>query len=628
MSIHSLWGKVWRTLAISVSASVPMVVTGCSSSSPVATAPGCSLNSDCNSPLVCVFSRCHTACVVSSDCPTGERCVSTGTAGADAGAASVCQLPIESTCTATSSCQVPTEVCGSDLQCRMPCVTSQDCPGGAQVCLSSGAISACYSTANPVDTSELTEAGLLGADGGMALDGRADSNAPSDVGADGDAASDSTTGTSSDAMGDASIDSTTQTGSDAAGDSTTQTASDAAGDSTTQTGSDAAGDVTGPNCGDAAVLPDGACSYCPVGACAHGTCVSGNQDYTCECYSGYTGTGTKTCVVVDSCLANNECTPEYPCQATASPGQACLGQFAAWPVSDPGAVGTGSTVLPSYATDPDAGTVTDQVTNLVWQLQPPSGGCARAPADAGPDAAAPAECTMAEATAYCSDLNLGGFTDWRIPTKIELESILDCSHAQPPSIANAFLPASASEFWTASTFEDSPSYNWTVRFQDCRDSYEGLSISFGIRCVRGTGIGPTTAPVHYTIHSAAIDAGTGDGSVTEDSVTDNWTGLTWERGSPGGSGLTPADAQAYCAGLGGGFRVPLFKELLTLVDPILYSPAIDTSAFPNSPNGIFWSSTGVVPANGNYYYVQFDYGDNYSYGTLSSSNTGYVRCVH
>ncbi len=539
----------------------------------------------------------------------------------DAGAASVCQLPTESTCTSTSPCQVPTEVCGSDLQCRMPCVTSQDCPGGAQLCVSSGAIRACYSTANPVDTSELVEAGLLGLDGGVALDGGADSNAASDAGVDGDATGDSTTQTGTDAAGDATVDSTTQTGTDAAGDATV--------DSTTQTDGGTAVDATGPTCGDAAVLPDGACSYCPVGACAHGTCVSGNQDYTCECYSGYTGTGTKTCVVIDSCLANNECTPEYPCQPTASPGQACLGQFAAWPVSDPGAVGTGSTVLPSYATDPDAGTVTDQVTNLVWQLQPPVGGCAHAPTDAGPDAAAPAECTMEEATAYCSGLNLGGFTTWRIPTKVELESILDCSHAQPPTIANAFLPASASEFWTASTFEENPAYNWTVRFQDCRDSYEALSSgSLGIRCVSGTGIGPTTAPVHYTIHSAAIDASTGDGSTVEDTVTDNWTGLTWERGSPAGGSLTLADAQAYCAGLGSGFRVPLFKELLTLVNPILYSPAIDTSAFPNSPSGIFWSSTAVVPANGNYYYVQFAYGDNYSYVTLSASNTGYVRCVH
>jgi hypothetical protein len=509
-------------------------------------------------------------------------------------------------------------------------VTTQDCPGGAQVCIASGGVSACYSTADSVDNAELVEAGLLG-DSGALRDGSADSNGQADGGAGGDAGADSTTQPEGDAAGDAAVDSTTRPEGDAAGDaavdSTTQPEGDAAGDGPTGPATDGA-TYTGPDCGDASVLPDGGCSYCPVGACLHGSCVSGDQDYTCDCYSGYTGTGTKTCAVIDSCLANNLCAPEYPCQPTASPGQACLGQFAEWPVSDPGAPGTGSTMLPSFATDPDAGTVTDQVTQLVWQLDVPANGCASIPADAGPDAAAPDECTFSEATAYCSSLNLGGFTDWRVPTKIELESILDCSHAQPPSIANAFLPAPDTEFWTSSSYEEDPYYNWTLEFSDCRDSWEGLTGTYGIRCVHGTGIGPTTAANHYTINPGAVDAGTGDAAVVEDTVTDNYTGLTWERATPGGGNLTQPQAAAYCAALGGGFRLPLFKELLTLVDPILYNPAIDTSAFPNAPGGRFWSSTSVVPANGNYYYVDFGDGENYYYVTLSSADTAYVRCVH
>ncbi|MGA2448672.1 MAG: DUF1566 domain-containing protein [Polyangiaceae bacterium] len=545
---------------------------------------------------------------------------------ADSGVASVCQLLTESTCTASSPCAVPTEICGADLQCRMPCVTSQNCPGGSQVCVASGGVSACYSTADSVDNAELAEAGLLG-DGAAPHDGSADSTALADGVAGGDSAGDSTTP----AQGDAGADSTTGTANDAAGDasvdSTTQTQGDAGGDTGPGLGTDGETQPP-PDCGDASVLADGACSYCPVGACPHGTCVSGIQDYACDCYSGYAGTGTKTCTVLDSCLANNLCTPEYPCQSTASPGQACRGQFAEWPVSDPGAPVAGPTMLPSFATDPDAGTVTDQVTQLVWQLDPPANGCASVPADAGPDATAPDECTFSEAAAYCSSLNLSGVTDWRVPTKIELESILDCSHAQPPSIANAFLPAPQTEFWTASTFEENTSNNWTVRFLDCRDSWEALSSSFSVRCVHGTGISATTAAAHYTINPGAIDAGTGDAAVVEDTVTDNWTGLTWERGSPGGGNLNLSEAETYCAGLGSGFRVPLFKELLTLVDPILYNPAIDTSAFPNAPSGIFWTSSAIVPANGYNYYVQFAHGDNWSSATVPASGSGYVRCVH
>ena len=62
------------TLAIASAAS-----SGCSStkSQPATLAQGCSLNSDCTSPLICVFSLCHDQCAASRDCPNGELCVST-----------------------------------------------------------------------------------------------------------------------------------------------------------------------------------------------------------------------------------------------------------------------------------------------------------------------------------------------------------------------------------------------------------------------------------------------------------------------------------------------------------------------------------------------------------------------
>src|SRR5579872_1008541 len=77
----------------------------------------CSLNSDCNSPYVCVFARCHEQCTKAEDCAAGERCVSSE---ADAGAAHVCQLAVEATCNATTStCSVSGQVCtASDQQCR------------------------------------------------------------------------------------------------------------------------------------------------------------------------------------------------------------------------------------------------------------------------------------------------------------------------------------------------------------------------------------------------------------------------------------------------------------------------------------------------------------------------------
>jgi hypothetical protein len=47
------------------------LATSCSKSA--ALAADCSINSDCNSPLICAFGRCHNECTATRDCPTGER---------------------------------------------------------------------------------------------------------------------------------------------------------------------------------------------------------------------------------------------------------------------------------------------------------------------------------------------------------------------------------------------------------------------------------------------------------------------------------------------------------------------------------------------------------------------------
>ena len=96
---------------------------GCSSApSQGGLAYGCSINSDCNAPLICAFTRCHSECTESRDCPTGQRCVLSGTSG-------VCQLPAESSCSAGAMCASPL-VCAPDQQCRNSCQTAAQCVEG------------------------------------------------------------------------------------------------------------------------------------------------------------------------------------------------------------------------------------------------------------------------------------------------------------------------------------------------------------------------------------------------------------------------------------------------------------------------------------------------------------------
>jgi hypothetical protein len=126
-------------------------------------AQGCSLNTDCTSPLVCVFSLCHNACVESRDCPNSEICVSVG-------ADNVCELPQESACSGSAPCETGL-ICVSN-QCRDACGTASGEAGIAQ-CLVAGQSciqGACY------DPGTGPDGGSSGGDGG----GMTDSSAPTD----------------------------------------------------------------------------------------------------------------------------------------------------------------------------------------------------------------------------------------------------------------------------------------------------------------------------------------------------------------------------------------------------------------------------------------------------------------
>jgi hypothetical protein len=134
---------VSRLLAAASVVAFGFLIPSCKSSG-AALASGCSINSDCDSPLVCAFGLCHSACKVSSDCPLmnpAEHCVVSGTVG-------VCELPQEVECSATQPCPNAL-LCASDEECRSPCETSNQCPSG-QTCVAQPGLSfvagACYET--------------------------------------------------------------------------------------------------------------------------------------------------------------------------------------------------------------------------------------------------------------------------------------------------------------------------------------------------------------------------------------------------------------------------------------------------------------------------------------------------
>lgn len=109
-------------------------------------------------------------------------------------------------------------------------------------------------------------------------------------------------------------------------------------------------------------------------------------------------------------------------------------------------------------------------------------------------------------------------------------------------------------------------------------------------------------------------------------VIDTATKLTWERNVTLGS-YGWAAAKGYCSGLslaGGGWRLPTLSEIEGLVDRRTSNPAIDSTAFPNTPAVAFWSSTVYVGTPDNAWRVSFDDGHA---STGKTSEVLRVRCV-
>ncbi len=112
-------------------------------------------------------------------------------------------------------------------------------------------------------------------------------------------------------------------------------------------------------------------------------------------------------------------------------------------------------------------TMTDTVTGLEWQK-----------ATMGP-------MTWKQALAAAEDLILAGESDWRLPDKNELRSLVDYSRYFPaidPVFAATTKP---SYYWSSTTCTKSPYGAWLVHFYHGNVNYDNKSAAYYVRAVRG-----------------------------------------------------------------------------------------------------------------------------------------------
>jgi hypothetical protein len=272
--------------------------------------------------------------------------------------------------------------------------------------------------------------------------------------------------------------------------------------------------------------------------------------------------------------------------ADGSPGTPCVcGGF-----TMPNPASAGLPHAASYQDNGD-GTITDRITGFLWDRL-----------------ASSSTLTHAEAVDYCAHRG----PKWRLPTRIELVSLVDFTvPACGPTINPAFPDTPATVFWTSSPDLHDPNSVWGVSFDIGYADYDDVSDAGHARCVSVPDDANRCYPRRYTI------TGTGD-------AADAATGLTWQTNAAPMT-YTWAGAESLCAGLGGSWRLPSMTELQTLVDDRQSPSTIDPQAFPNTPAAVFWTSSPVAGGTTYAWAVDFSTG---STTNPDLTSTNQVRCVY
>jgi hypothetical protein len=261
-------------------------------------------------------------------------------------------------------------------------------------------------------------------------------------------------------------------------------------------------------------------------------------------------------------------------------------------------------INPMTYTDNGDGTVKDNNTGLTW-LKQNAGSVYNWYEASGTYNASYNPSSLS----VCGSVELGGHTDWRLPKKNELMSIVDYSRYYPAINTSYFPNTNAASYWSFTSNTASPDSAWGVDFSD-GGIYDGYMFGEGyVRCVRG----------QQSIQSF-IDNGNG-------TVTDTGTGLMWQQHEQADKSWN--NALSYCEGLTLGnhsdWRLPNIREHESVIDDARYDPAIDKSFFPNAYSSYYLSSSTFAGNPGHAWLVSLYDGGIYNF--LGKDSIYYVRCV-
>ncbi len=288
-----------------------------------------------------------------------------------------------------------------------------------------------------------------------------------------------------------------------------------------------------------------------------------------------------------------------------SHGQSAFGQDAQYQGNQPSYVNNGN------------GTVSDEVTGLMWTQTPDTNGDGKIDAKD--------KMTYEQALKYVESLNTAGFDDWRLPTIKELYSLILFDGQDPsgirnnsakvelvPFIDNRYFDINAGDVSSGERLIDGQFVSSTkyVSLTMKRDE-TAFGVNFIDGRIKGYGLWhPRGGDKTFYVLAVRGNSEYGQNQFVDnqnETISDKATGLTWQKGDSQQQMNFP-DALAYCESLNiegtDNWRLPNVKELQSIVDytrspassnsPAM-APIFETTQITNEAKqkdyANYWSST-------------------------------------